>query len=167
MEAEQQFERATRADPDFALAWSGLSDVLTLSWRLGFVVGDDIVPRAVAAASRAVDLAPDSAEALTSLGRIQWLKREWRASEKSLRRAIEKNPSYAFAYQSLSLVLVNLGEFKDGVAAIHRTVDLEPLSTYMHVNLASILDTTRDPQGALRAAQQASRLEPNNQFARF
>ena len=37
----------------------------------------------------------------------------------------------------------------------------------MHVNLASILDATRDPRGALRAARQASSLEPNNQFARF
>lgn len=167
MEAEQHFERATRADPEFALAWSGLSDVLSLSWTLGFVFGDDVVPRAADAASRAVDLAPDSAEALTSLGRIQWLNRSWRASEQFLRRAIEKNPSYAFAYQSLALVLVNLGEFEDGVAAIHRAVDLEPLSPYMHVNLASILDATRDPNGALRAARQASRLEPNNQFARF
>jgi TolB-like protein len=34
--ARAQFERATRADPDFALAWSGLSDVLSLSWALGF-----------------------------------------------------------------------------------------------------------------------------------
>jgi TolB-like protein len=167
MEAEQHFERATRADPEFALAWSGLSDVLSLSWALGFVFGNEVVPRAVEAASRAVDLDPDSAEALTSLGRIQWLNREWRSSEQSLRRAIEKNPSYAFAYQSLSLVLVNLGDFEDGVAAIHRTVDLEPLSPYMHVNLAGILDATRDPRGALRAAQQASTLEPNNQFARF
>jgi len=167
VEAEQHFARATRADPEFALAWSGLSDVLSLSWTLGLVFEEDVVPRAVDAASRAVELSPDSAEALTSLGRIQWLNRKWRASEESLRRAIEVNPSYAFAYQSLSLVLVNLGEFEDGVAAIHRTVDLEPLSPYMHVNLASILDATRDVKGALRAARQASSLEPNNQFARF
>jgi hypothetical protein len=40
--AEEQFERATRSDPDFALAWSGLSDVLSLSWALGFDYGEDV-----------------------------------------------------------------------------------------------------------------------------
>lgn len=167
IEAEQHFQRAARTDPEFALAWSGLSDVLSLSWALGLLFGEDVVPRAVDAANRAVELSPDSAQALTSLGRIQWLNRQWRASEQSLRRAIEVNPSYAFAYQSLSLVLTNLGELEDGVAAIHRAVDLEPLSPYMHVNLASILDATRDERGALRAARQANRFEPNNIFARF
>jgi TolB-like protein len=165
--AREQFERATRSDPDFALAWSGLSDVLSLSWALGFDYGDEVIPRAADAASRAVRLSPDSAEALTSLGRMQWMNREWRASEVSLRRAIEINPGYAFAYQSLALVLVNLGDFEDGMAASHRSVDLEPLSPYMHVNLAANYDATGDAVGALRAARRASSLEPNNPFARY
>lgn len=165
--AEEQFERATRSDPNFALAWSGLSDVLSLSWALGFDYGADVIPRAVEAAARAVELNPDSAEALTSLGRIQWMNREWRASAASLRRAIEINPGYAFAYQSLALVLVNLGDFEDGLAASHRSVDLEPLSPYMHVNLAANYDATRNAEGALRAARRASSLEPYNPFARY
>jgi len=165
--AEEQFERATRSDPGFALAWSGLSDVLSLSWALGFDYGERVIPRAVEAASRAVELSPDSAEALTSLGRIQWMNREWRVSEASLRRAIEINPGYAFAYQSLALVLVNLGDFEDGLEASNRSVDLEPLSPYMHVNLAANYDATGDAEGALRAARRASSLEPNNSFATF
>lgn len=165
--AEERFERATRADPNFALAWSGLSDVLSLSWALGFDYGDDVIPRAVEAASRAVALSPDSAEAQTSHGRMQWMNREWRASESSLRRAIEINPGYAFAYQSLALVLVNLGEFEGGLAASHRSVDLEPLSPYMNVNLAANYDAARDAESALRYARRASSLEPNNPFARY
>lgn len=165
--AIERFEHATRADPDFALAWSGLSDALSLSWALGMARDPGVFYRSAEAAEKAVALRPDSAEAQTSLGRIQWMKREWRASEASLRKAIEINPGYAFAYQSLALVLVNLGEFEEGLAASHRSVDLEPLSPYMHVNLAGSYDATSNPEAALRAAQRASSLEPGNAFARF
>lgn len=166
-DAVEHFERATRADPDFALAWSGLSDALSLSWALGMARDPSVFSRSAEAAERAVALRPGSAEAQTSFGRIQWMKREWRASEASLRKAIEINPGYAFAYQSLALVLVSLGEFEDGLAASHRSVDLEPLSPYMHVNLAANYDATRNPEAALRAARRASSLEPGNAFARF
>lgn len=165
--AIERFEHATRADPDFALAWSGLSDALSLSWALGMARDPSVFSRSADAAERAVALRPDSAEAQTSLGRIQWMKREWRASESSLRKAIEINPGYAFAYQSLALVLVSLGEFEEGIAASHRSVDLEPLSPYMHVNLAANYDAIREPEAALRAARRASSLEPGNAFARF
>jgi TolB-like protein len=165
--AVEHFERATRADPEFALAWSGLSDVLSLSWTLGVLNGDNVVARAIDAAAKAVSARPDSAETQTSLGRIQWLNRDWRASEASLRKAIEINPGYAFAYQSLALVLMNLGEFEEGIAMSHRSVDLEPLSPYMNVNLAYAYNSIRDHETALRYSRRASALEHENFFARF
>lgn len=163
--AEEAFQRAVRADPKFALAWSGLSDVLSLSWAIGFVRDPSYVDQAFEAAERAVDAAPDSAEAQTSLARTLWMKREWRAAESALSRAIESNPGYAFAYQSLALVLMNLGEFERGLAASHRSVDLDPLSPYMYVNLATSYDAARDHENAIRYAIRARELEPRNMVA--
>jgi adenylate cyclase len=159
-----RFEEATRADPDFGLAYSGLADALTLSWALGLDMSESIVPRARRAARMAVEHAPDSAEAHTSMGRIHWFDRNWSAAEDSLRRAIELNPGYAFAHQNLALVLVNQGIIEEGVAEMNRAVDLEPLSPFMAVNLSTILGAVRDPDGSARAARAAIALEPENPF---
>jgi TolB-like protein/Tfp pilus assembly protein PilF len=164
--AAEYFERAVRADPNFALAWSGLSDLSSLVWTVGFSRDPALVERAIEAANRAVAADPESAEAQTSLARTQWMRREWRASEASLRKAIELNPGYGFAYQSLALVLINLGEFEAGLAASHRSVDLEPLSPYMYVNLATSYAAARDHEGAIRYARRATELEPFNPVAR-
>jgi adenylate cyclase len=158
------FEEATRADPDFGLAYSGLADALTLSWALGLDMSESIVPRARRAARLAVEHAPDSAEAHTSMARIHWFDRNWSAAKDSLRRAIELNPGYAFAYQNLALVLVNQGIVDEGVAEMNRAVDLEPLSPFMAVNLSTILGAVRDPEGSARAARDAIALEPDNPF---
>ena len=158
------FEEATRADPDFGLAYSGLADALTLSWALGLDMSESIVPRARRAARLAVEHAPDSAEAHTSMARIHWFDRNWSAAKDSLRRAIELNPGYAFAYQNLALVMVNQGIVDEGVAEMNRAVDLEPLSPFMAVNLSTILGAVRDPDGSARAARDAIALEPDNPF---
>jgi adenylate cyclase len=162
--AIKRFEEATRADPDFGLAYSGLADALTLSWALGLDMSESIVPRARRAAQLAVEHAPDSAEAHTSMGRIQWFDRNWSAAEASLRHAIELNPGYAFAHQNLALVLMNQGIIDEGVAEMNRAVDLEPLSPFMAVNLSTILGAVRDPEGSVRAARDAIALEPDNPF---
>lgn len=159
-----RFEEATRADPDFGLAYSGLADALTLSWALGLDMSESVVPRARLAAELAVKHAPDSAEAHTSLARIHWFDRNWAAAEESLRGAIDRNPGYAFAHQNLALVLVNQGIIDEGVAEMNRAVDLEPLSPFMAVNLSTILGAVRDPEGSVRAARDAIALEPENPF---
>jgi adenylate cyclase len=159
-----RFEEATRADPDFGLAYSGLADALTLSWALGLDMSESIVPRARRAARLAVEHAPNSAEALTSMARIHWFDRNWSAAEELLRRAIERNPGYAFAHQNLALVLVNQGIIDEGVTEMNRAVDLEPLSPFMAVNLSTILGAVRDPDGSARAARDAIALEPENPF---
>ena len=163
--AEDAFRQAVRTDPDFALAWSGLSDVLSLSWAVGFVRDPSYVDRAFEAAERAVQADPESAEAQTSLARTLWMKRDWRAAEAALTKAIDSNPGYAFAYQSLALVLMNLGEFERGLAASHRSVDLDPLSPYMFVNLSTSYDAARDHDNAARFALRARDLEPQNPVA--
>ncbi len=165
--AIQRFEEATRADPEFGLAYSGLADALTLSWALALDTSESIVPRARRAAELAVEHAPDSAEAHTSMGRIHWFDRKWSESEASLRHAIELNPGYAFAHQNLALVLVNQGIVEERVAAINRAVDLEPLSPFMAVNLSTILGAVGEQEGSAQAARRAIALEPDNPFGHF
>jgi TolB-like protein/tetratricopeptide (TPR) repeat protein len=163
--AIERFEESIRQDPEFSLAYSGLADALVLSWTLGFDDAESVVPRAREAARRAVATGPDSAEAHTSMGRIQWMDRDWEASEASLRRAISLRPGYAFAHSNLALVLINRGRFEEGLAASRRAVDLEPLSPFMHVNLAMNQASARQHEDAIRSARRTGALQPNNAIA--
>ena len=68
--ALNEMRAATELDPGFALAWSGLSDVINaLVWRSPEYLS--LVPEAKSAALRALALSPESPEAWASLGIIK------------------------------------------------------------------------------------------------
>src|SRR5262249_34908264 len=91
------FEEATRKDPTYALAFSGLSDgVLWAGYNEGVLTGTEARPRAKAAAEMAIALDPDSAEAHTSLATFKlWYEYDWTGAEAEYRRAFALNPNYA------------------------------------------------------------------------
>ncbi len=64
------FKRAEEKDPTFALAFSGLADSYALLCDIGVATPVDEMPKAKAAAQKAVDADPNSAEAL-HLARIR------------------------------------------------------------------------------------------------
>ena len=67
-----QFEEAVRLSPTFAPAFSGLSDAyLWAGYNEGFLTATEARPKARAAAEKAVTLDDNSAEAHTSLARVQ------------------------------------------------------------------------------------------------
>jgi tetratricopeptide (TPR) repeat protein len=70
LKAEHYFQQAVDSDPTYAAAYSGLADCNSdLAWH-GFKSPADALPKAYAAARKAVEIDPQSAEAHASLGRI-------------------------------------------------------------------------------------------------
>ena len=102
-----QFNEAVRLSPDFAPAWSGLSDAyLWAAFNEGFISASEAGPKAKEAAERSVQLDSSAAEGHTSLGAyLGWFAHDWTASERELRRAIALNPNYAFAHDQFGLIL--------------------------------------------------------------
>lgn len=66
--AQEYFERAIAADPDYALAHAGVADCHTVSAIFGFRPGREALPLARAAAQRAVKPDPMLAEAHHAMG---------------------------------------------------------------------------------------------------
>ena len=95
-----QFEEAVRLSPDFAPAYSGLSDAyLWAGYNEGFLTATEARPKAKAAAEKAVALDDNSAEAHTSLAVFKLFYEYDRAGcEREFRRAFALNPNYAFAH---------------------------------------------------------------------
>jgi hypothetical protein len=68
----------------------------------------------MAAAKRAVKLAPNLAESRTSLGFVQLLNWEWNAAEASLLHAIDVNPRYSLAHSFLGWLLSTVAGERSG-----------------------------------------------------
>src|SRR5262249_26455632 len=67
----ESFEQAIAKDPKFALAYAGLADSYTYLWNHGFRPPNDVSPKAIANAEKALDLDDTLAEAHTALAYIR------------------------------------------------------------------------------------------------
>ena len=126
--AIHHYENALAKDPDYALAYCGLADAYDLPGLWGFLPPSEVLPKALAAATRAVELAPDLAESRTSLGFVQLLNWDWEAAESSLLHAIDLNPRYALAHSFYAWLLSTVDRQREASEAAHLGQELDPLS---------------------------------------
>jgi tetratricopeptide (TPR) repeat protein len=100
--AVEYFNHAIETDPLYARAYSGLADSYALmgDWEYGVLPPAEALPKAKAAAARALALDETVGEAHTSLAFVldlfDWY---WQAAESEYKKAIELSPSYATAHQ--------------------------------------------------------------------
>ena len=140
--ALREFENAIERDPSFPSAYAGLADchALLASIWLGAVPPIEAMPRAKAAARRALELDPSSAEAHASLGYAQlWFDWDWAAAERSFLRALELNPSYGPARQWYAAYLGTIGRASDSYSEVAQAQRLDPLSRILGVALGELL----------------------------
>ena len=129
------FKRAEEKDPTFALAFSGLADCYALLCDIGVVAPVDEMPKAKAAAQKAVDADPTLAEAYTSRAFVRlsydW---NWIGAESDFQQAIKLNPMYPTAHQWYASYLMQMGKFDRAKAEIEQAHNLDPLSPIISSN---------------------------------
>jgi serine/threonine-protein kinase len=126
-QALAQFELAVARDPNFALAHVGIAEARSLLGVVGAVAPRDTFPQARLAVDRALELAPDLAEAYASLGHIKvQYEYDWAGAESAFRRAIALNDDSARAHQWFGLCLALRGRFDEGLAQLRQAQALEP-----------------------------------------
>ena len=124
------FQQAIERDPNYALAYSGLSDSLGVLATYSYVKPRDGFAKAKAVAERALQLDDSLAEAHTSVGFTQlFYDRDWRSAAESFKRAIELNPTYPVAHYYDALRLVSNGYYDEAAVAAARALDLDPVSS--------------------------------------
>jgi DNA-binding winged helix-turn-helix (wHTH) protein/tetratricopeptide (TPR) repeat protein len=138
--AIEHFERAIHADPDYALPYSGLADCYLLLSTYGAISPRQGVPRAVRAATRALEIDDTLAEACTSLGYARFAY-SWRSDEAEtyFRRAIELNPDYATGHHLYADHLAAAGRFNEAVESLQRALALDPLSLIINTDLGWVM----------------------------
>jgi tetratricopeptide (TPR) repeat protein len=97
----------------------------------------EAIPKARAAATRALELDETLGEAHASLAMIK-AQYDWDGpgAEKEFRRAIELNPSYAIAHQWYGFLLHEYVRFDEALAEFNRAQELDPLAEYVGITAA-------------------------------
>ena len=131
-----QFEQAIALDPNFAPAYSGLSDAyLWAAFNEGVVTAAEAKSKTKAAAEKALALDPGSAEAHTSLANYKsWYEHDWAGADKEFRQAISLNPNYAFAHDQWALSLGCEGRYDESITEGRRAEELDPLDPAIAVD---------------------------------
>jgi len=131
----EYFKRAEEKDPTFALAFSGLADSYALLSDIGVARPLDEMPKAKAAAEKAVDADPALAEAYTSRAFVKlaydW---DWLGAQSDFQQALKLNPKYPTAHQWYASYLMQMGKFSLAKAEIEEAHNLDPLSPIISSN---------------------------------
>jgi eukaryotic-like serine/threonine-protein kinase len=161
-QAVECFSRALALDPSYALAHAGLADAYTLLTEYGMVPPTKTLPQVRVAIERALDLAPDLAEAHCALGELKFVfDWEWPEAERELRKAIELNPRYVTAHYRLALYLCLVqGRFDEALMHARRAVELDPLAQLPVTQLAGVLIGAGRYEEALAPLRRATELGP-------
>lgn len=160
--AVRYFDSAIQADPTFALSYSGLADALTLLSFYEIVPPAEAMPSARRAALKAIELAPDSAEAHASLADVLLhFDRNWQGADQEYRRSLECNPDYALGYHWYSNLLAARGQHDAAHLAIMQALEIDPVSIITQVWAGVTSHLAHNFDEAIRHYQSALELDPD------
>jgi DNA-binding winged helix-turn-helix (wHTH) protein/tetratricopeptide (TPR) repeat protein/TolB-like protein len=162
------FEQAIRLDPNYALAYAGLSDATAILGDSGFLPLEESRQKALALAMKALELDDTLAEAHATLAlAIVDYHRNWSAGERHFRRAIALNPSYAEAHEWYASHLSCVGRHEEAIAEAQRAQELDPLSLNATQNLGHIFLNARQYDRAIEQLQTVLDLDPDHGLSHF
>jgi tetratricopeptide (TPR) repeat protein len=118
------------------------------------------MPKALAAAQRAIQLDPQNGEAYTALGSVQTIYEwDWTAAEQNLARGISLNPNDSIAEFKYAVYLDATGRPQDAVTHMRRALQLDPLSFFVNRRLGATLYLDREYDAALAQFERAAEME--------
>jgi DNA-binding winged helix-turn-helix (wHTH) protein/Tfp pilus assembly protein PilF len=160
--ALEHFNLAIEHDPTYALAYVGLADTYNILPVWGEVSSRESLPRAKAAARRALELDETLAEAHASLGyAIAHYDWDWAEAERAYRRALELKPNYATAHQWYAKLLVALERFDEANAEMRQAQNQDPLSLIVNTAVGGPYYYSRQYDAAIEQFRKVLDLDPN------
>ena len=159
--AEQYFEQAIHNDPNYAAAYSGLADCNSgLTWH-GFKSPAEALPKAYAAARKAIEINPESAEAHASLGLAMSHRWDWTGAEAEFRRALQLDPQYANAHHWYGDYLSIRSRHDEALAEAKHALEFDPLNLMISTWVGLRYYMARDYSRAIEQNRNSVELDPN------
>ncbi|MCW9079689.1 MAG: protein kinase [Gammaproteobacteria bacterium] len=157
------FEQALETDPDYALAYTGISFVWAARQQMGLVIPSEATPKAKDAAQRALELDDSLPEVHYMWAAIKtWIDWDWEGGEQAFKRALELNPNFAEALVYYSHLLCYMGRLDEALAAAERAMQLDPLNSVIMTISGVTLAYLGRYDDAIERYQDALRTSPND-----
>jgi len=123
------FKEATERDPTFAPAYVGMAAAYSELSSV-FMGGrpEELRPKVISAARKAVELDPEMAEAHVLLAGVHQQQWQWAEAEAEYRRALDLNPSDAIAQNGFADWLLCQGRPEEALAWAQRAREHDPLA---------------------------------------
>ncbi len=167
----EYFQDAISKDPNYALAYSGLSDYFAFLTLIG---GPELLPpnqamtQSKRAAVKALQLDDSLAETHTSMAHVlhnyDW---DFGGAEREFRRAIELNANYATAHHLYSHYLMQVGRTEESLKEATLAQQLDPLSPFINNGLARQYYLSRQYDKAISQCQVGLQIDPTYLPARI
>jgi TolB-like protein/DNA-binding winged helix-turn-helix (wHTH) protein/Tfp pilus assembly protein PilF len=161
-QAIKSFQQAIAKDPKYARAYAGLADSYAMMSDYALRPAEELMPKARAAAVRALEIDEGLAEAHASLAVIvQNYDWDWQTSEKEYQRAVQLDPNYATAHHWYAESLAFQGRFEEALAESERARRLDPVSPIIAADNGAILYFSRQFDRAIAQFRAVNEIEPN------
>ena len=162
------FQQAIDKDPDYALAYAGLSEAYNRLCGYNAMPSNECFPKARIAAEKALELDDGLADAHATLASTKhFYDWDFPGAEKAFRRAIEIDPNNSQAHQLFSYHLTSMMRFEESMAEMRRAHELDPFSVEKTIGIAEILYFQKRNEEALAAANKALELDRNAGFVQW
>ena len=155
------FHQAIAADPNYALAYSGLADTyniapsyIPLTSKQAELLADEAARKALELDDSLPEAHAARAFALANLWR-------WSEAEPEFRRALELNPNNAAAHYFYALYLAAENRIDQGLEEFRTALSLDPLSSIVSTNYAVMLMQARRYPDSLAQFQKVLARDPN------
>jgi TolB-like protein/DNA-binding winged helix-turn-helix (wHTH) protein/Tfp pilus assembly protein PilF len=168
--ARAYFDQAIEEDPNYAEAYSGLADTYALlgDWQYAVMTPSEALPKAKAAATKALELDNSLGEAHNSLAfcldGFDW---DLDAGGKEFRRAIELSPGYATAHHWYAWHLSLMGQYDEAIGEMKKAENLDPLSLIINADLAELLVLAHSYDEAVEQSRKTIAMDPNFALAHY
>lgn len=156
------FEQAIEIDPEYALAYTGLSHAFGVLGLLGDTTVPETVSKARFAEQKALELDDTLGEAHNTrcMGTF-WYDWDWESAEKECLKAIEIDPNNSDFHGNYAMVLSSTGRHPEALAEAKRSRELNPLNLVQVALEGQFLMFAGRIDEALTQLRKTSQLEPN------
>lgn len=162
------FERAIKADAEYAQAYAGLADAYKLLHNYNASPPKEYTQHAKAAAVRALELDDGLAEAHVSLALIKYRHDwDWAGAENEFKRALELNPNDATAHHMYGMYLTAVGRFHEARSQLQCAQEIDPVSLIISSAMGAVLYFAREFERALDQIKETLELDADFSVARY
>jgi len=156
------YQLALEKDPNFALAYTGISSVWVTRGMLGIVPPLEAFPKVKEAVLKAMELDDTLSEVHYNLAIFRfYYEWDWGGAEIEFQRAIELNPNNANIHLIYSSFLDMMGRPEEAMAEIERALELDPLNFFAQCIFGLHLFNQRRNDDAIAHFLNTLRTEPN------